>query len=103
MIQYQVVVTQTRNNTKAVGLKGVSPKDPDFRQVVFQRQLNANHFRLEDRIKVRGTNKRGMVIGVETDINNVNWSKNRPHFLRVRFDGGEILMCYPGQLKRSNK
>lgn len=103
MIQYQVIVTQTRNNTSATKPRAVTPKDPDFRDVVFSRQINANYFREGNRVKVRGTSKYGVVIGIETDINNVNWYQNRPHFIRVRFSTGDIVMCYPGQLKRSKK
>lgn len=52
-------------------------------------------------MKIRGTNTRGNVIEIIYDKEQVNWRQGKPHFVKVKFDDGTIVMCYPGQLKNS--
>lgn len=47
---------------------------------------------------IRGTRKRGLITDIITDINEMNWTKNRPHYIRVLFDSGYVL-CHPSQIR----
>ena len=99
MIEYEIVVNHKRDQKPA--RKVVEPTDSDFKTVVFQRQLRACNYKDEDRVKIRGTNTRGIILRIEEDVNRVNWVNNRPMFVQVRFDNGEVKMCNPNQIKRS--
>ena len=35
------------------------------------------------------------------DKDQVTWTRGKPHFVRVKFDDGRVLMCHPSQLKYS--
>lgn len=100
MIEYEIVVSHTRDQKP--GRVVVKPGDETYNEVVFQRNLRACRYNPEDRVKIRGTNTKGMVLRIEDDINRINWSSNtRPMFVQVRFDNGVVKMCHPSQLKRS--
>lgn len=82
--------------------KAVSPGNPDFRKVVLQRALNECPWKgNNERVKIRGTNTRGNVIEILYDEDKVNWTKNIPHFIVVKFDDGKTLSCARSQLKNS--
>jgi hypothetical protein len=101
LIEYEIIVQHKRDQKPQLEL--ADPKSPDFRALVFRRNLKACKYKDEDRVKVRGTSRKGFILRIEDDINKVNWERNRPHFVQVRFDDGSVMMCNPSQLKRTNK
>lgn len=97
MITYKVIVSNQQKN----GLKPLKPNDPGYRQTVLQRNLNTCRHKTGSRVKVRRGHKRGTIIKIETDATRVNWEKQTPAFIHVKFDDGEELFCTSGQLKAS--
>ena len=67
--------------------------------MVIERALKNNHHRVNDRIRIRGTMKKGTVIEVIKDYSRIRIEKGRPLFLVVHFDSGEKAVCNPGQIK----
>jgi hypothetical protein len=101
MISYKIIVQNTADIKHPEARKVVAPGEPDFRETVFRRNLAQNRFKEGDRIKMRKTAKRGFIVEVIRDIKNVNWERNRPHFLVVQWDDKSTNMCIHTQLKPS--
>ena len=102
VITYDIIVTKNRNSSSPLKKdRAVAPSDPDFKQVVLQRNLNQNHFQEGARVKIRKSAERGVVEKVIGEINDINWVNDRPMFLQVKFDSGKVMMLNPSQLKRS--
>lgn len=49
-------------------------------------------------MKLKGTNKLGVVESVITDFEQVNWDNNRPNFIVVKFDDDTYTVT-PSHLK----
>jgi hypothetical protein len=101
MISYKIIVQNTvdvKNPEQRVIAK---PGQPDFKQVVFTRNLKQCRYKTGDRVKVRGTAKRGNIVEILTDINVVNWVRNRPHYIVAQWDDGSTSVCNHSQLKVS--
>jgi hypothetical protein len=69
---------------------------------VFERSLNKCYFNVGDKVKIRGTPKRGEIIDIATKAEHVEWVNNRPHYICVIIKD-DMILCNPGQLKRINK
>ncbi len=101
MISYKIIVQNGRDQRTVDNRTVVTPSDDNYRDVVFQRNLNVCHLSAGDRVKLRKGHSRGTVKEVINNIKHISWQKNRPMFVVVAFDDGKILMCNPSQLKRS--
>lgn len=99
MISYRIV---SKSGGRVTPLnKPVSPKDPEFKELVFRRAMRGCTFKEGDTVKIKGTPKRGTLIQIIYDINDILWVRNRPYFLEVEIPGDEENMLYhPSQLKR---
>jgi hypothetical protein len=86
-----------RNQTTAAS----NPSKPDYKDHIFQRALAriASFLKDGDHIKVKGTPKRGKVVRIRTNINEINWVNNQPHFVEIEVDG-VMSLAHPSQLKR---
>lgn len=104
MITFELIVSQKdKTGSPATNTSKVVPSDPLFKPTVLERNLRVCRLKPTDRVKIRkNPRERGVVETIETDIENINWHQNRPHFIRVRFDDGRVLMCNLGQLKKVN-
>ncbi len=71
--------------------------------MVFTRAFKGNRWHVGNRIKVRGTSRKGTVREVIKDLNKVEWERNRPLFIVVEMDDGVTMIGHPGQFKGSNK
>lgn len=101
MISYKLIVQNTVDNKTPEQRVVVSPNDTNYKEIVLKRNLANNRYKAGDRVKMRKSATRGNVCEVITDINIVNWSRNRPHFLVVQWDDGKTNMCNSSQLKAS--
>ena len=102
MIKYKIIVSNTRN-VKVETNKKVHPSDPNFKETVFERSLRSCYWRENMRCKLRGTSRLGTIVEVEKDINKINWHKNRPNYLVIQFDDGEVGYVNPCQIKGTKK
>lgn len=68
---------------------------------MLQRSINACNLEKDCRVKVRRSARRGTVIDVEHNEENIPWVSNKPYFIKVKFDDGVIQHCHYSQLKRS--
>lgn len=100
MIEYEIVVNH-RHDQKLSPAK-VTPRDANYKEVVFQRQLKVCKYEPGQYVKVRKSAKRGQILEIIEDINQVNWLHNRPQFVKVDFGKDGVMMCNPSQLKRRN-
>ena len=83
-------------------LKPADVSTVDGKALILQRSINGCQFRGEnERVKIRRGHKRGNVLEIIYDKDKVNWTGNKPHFVVVRFDDGDTMLCHPSQLKRS--
>ena len=102
MIIYDIVVSNNRNiSSPSIERKVVEPGDPDYKDIVLQRNLNVNQYKVGERVKVRRGHDRGHVEAIQYDKNQIGWHRNRPLFIQVKFDSGKVVMVHPSQIKRS--
>jgi hypothetical protein len=101
MINYKIIVSTGQN--KPLARQRVDPKDPSFRSITFERSLKNCFWQPGQRVKLRGTSRLGTLQEVIKDINQINWTKNRPNYLLIRFDNGELALANPCQLKGTKK
>lgn len=102
MITYAITVTNNQSTSSPIQqIRPVHPSDPEFKQVVLQRNLNENHYAEGARVKIRKSADRGIVERIVGSVDDINWVNDRPMFLQVKFDDGKVMMCHPSQLKRS--
>lgn len=101
MISYKLIVQNTVDVKHPEQRVVVKPGDVNYKDIVLQRNLKINRFQAGDRVKVRKSAKRGNIMEVITDIKDVNWDRNKAHFLVVQWDDGSTAMCSPSQLKPS--
>lgn len=101
MIEYDIIVKHGKDQPALRTV--VAPQDENYKEVVFQRGLKQCRLVAGDRVKPRGSGIRGTVEEIVTDIESVNWARNRPMFVQVKFDDGKVMLCHPSQLKRSSK
>ena len=101
MIEYEIVVNH-RHDQKLTPAK-VTPRDTNYKDVVFQRQLKVCNYQPGQYVKVRRGHERGVILEIIEDINKINWYQNKPQFVKVDFGNGKILMCNPSQIKRKNR
>ena len=100
MIKYRKIVSGGSNKPSTI--QPATPNSQEGKALIFQRALNACRWKGEnERVKIRGTNTRGNVIEIIYDKDQVTWTRGKPHFVRVKFDDGRVLMCHPSQLKYS--
>jgi hypothetical protein len=98
MINYKIIVSSGQNKPVNKPVK-VDHTAPNFKQVVFERSLRGCNYKQGSRVKLRGTNRKGTVLEVIADIESINWTKNKPHYIAVHFDDGQYGLCNPGQLR----
>ena len=104
MITYKIISKQSSKSTPPeIGKREhLHPSQPDFKEKTYRRayQLNVRLFPKGQRVKVRGSSRRGIVVRLYDDINEVIWEGNRPHYIECQLDDGTILVANPGQLKK---
>lgn len=103
MYNYAIVVHHQKD--KSPQRKAVHPTDADYKTTVFQRVFNACQFKEKQRVKIRRGHRRGTVVHIHEEVEEVQWENNRPLFVAVEFDDspGKYVMCSPNQLKKSNQ
>ena len=101
MISYKLIVQNTADVKQPEQRVVVKPGEPNFKEVVFKRNLTQNRFKVGDRVKMRKTSTRGNVVEIITDMSLVTWVSNRPYFLVVQWVDGTCSMCIHTQLKPS--
>jgi len=79
----------------------VSPNDPQYKEIVFQRQVKACPYLAGQRVKVRRGHQRGYIKEIIKDLNEVQWENNKPHFILVEHDDKKFVVYNPSQIKRS--
>lgn len=99
MIKYSIVVQHTRDQKRPIPSK--KPDDPDFKRFTLTRALNQNKFKENERVKVRRGHKKGNVVKIHRDPDDINWNKHQPMFIQVKFDDGTEVLAHYSQLKRS--
>ena len=102
MIKYRIIVQHTSNQKNPVPFKK-KPGESGYQESVLTRALNACKLKLNEYVKAKGTPRKGTIVRIEDDINKVNWTRNQPHFIEVKFDDGVSMMCHHSQLKRIRK
>ena len=103
MLVYKIISNGGQDDSSTLSPKPCSPKDKNFREITFKRSLAGCRIKVDDRVKLRGTPKKGKVRAVYQDAVLVEWENNRPMYIEVQFDDGSINICNPGQLKRSTR
>ena len=76
------------------------PSDPDFKEKVFRRSFAKCPFRAGQYVKIRGTSRKAKVIELYSDIADVVWNKDQPHYVVVELSNGEQMVAAPHQLHR---
>jgi hypothetical protein len=100
MIQYKIVSNFARDQP-TLPRERVRQGEEGYQEFILKRALNATQLKVGDRIKVRRTPNKGSITKINGNVAEVNWVKNIPHFIEVKFDDGVIRMCHYSQLKRS--
>lgn len=80
--------------------KPVTPKDDNFKEIVFRRVLAKCNFEVGQYVKIRGTNHRGQIKSIFSDLEDVSWVKDRPFFIVVEFSDGSTRLANPSQIHR---
>lgn len=57
------------------------------------------HYRKGQRVKFRGTNKKGEILEIIQDYGRIQWEHNKPLFIVVSLDTGEKVIAGVSQLK----
>ena len=101
MIRYKIISTNTTHQPKSSLTRRPHPSEPSYKETVLTRALQSNNFKNGDRVKMRRGHRRGNITVMHTNPETVNWERNTPHYIQVKFDDGAELMCHHSQLKRS--
>lgn len=99
MIEYKIISNAGTNPTSSI--KPINPGDDGFKDLVLDRALKNCFYRVGSRVKIRGTSKRGEILEIIKDRDRISWVRNRPNYIKVKFDSGEIALLNPCQIKRS--
>lgn len=65
----------------------------------FERALSKCRFRVGNRVKIRGTPKKGTITIILSDINDIKWHGMMPQFIVVNVDNEGEILAAPVQLK----
>jgi len=102
MIQYKIVSRCASPDQKPQNPDRVRQGEPGYQEFILKRALAATQLKEQERVKVRRTPRKGVIERIHNDPEQINWVKNIPHFIQVKFDDGVTMMCHYSQLKRSN-
>ena len=99
MIKYKIVSRESGNPSPDRRRK-VTPKDPDFKEVVIERHLRNLPFNIGDSATIRGTSKRVTIQSYIRDYSKIIWHHNKPKFIVVTMDEtGKEYVVSADQLK----
>lgn len=98
MISYKIIITNGKNVTPNQR-KHITPKDPEFKSLVFERSLKKCTFKENQWVKIKGTSKRGRIIEVIKELDKVTWTNNRPYYLVLEMTDKSQVVANPAQLK----
>jgi hypothetical protein len=96
MLSYKIISRQ--QSTKAV--KSIDENSPEFKERIISRILSRIKYNKGDRLRIVGTNKKGIVTKIHYGMENIRWEKSKPFFIEMLLDDGEVLVCSPYDLTR---
>ena len=101
MIQYKIVSRFADPRQTPKNPERVRQGEEGYQEFILKRAINATQLKVDERVKVRRTPRKGTIQRIVNNVNDVNWVKGTPHFIEVKFDDGVTMMCHYSQLKRS--
>lgn len=63
---------------------------PEYKKELFKRILTRFSWRVNQRVKIRGTRRIGKITYIEKEFEKVIWKGQYPLFVAVLFDGDEV-------------
>lgn len=104
MITYKIISRKLSPEEKSrVKRRRLSPDDPDFQERLFERVYQHNPFREGDRVRLVGTKHTATLVNVYSELKDVIWKDDKPHFLVLEFDDDKSRkVATPFQITRKN-
>lgn len=77
-------------------------KSPEHKKIILNRSLRRWRHKPGVWVKTNKTNKYGVIKAIIDDIEQVDWTSDKPHFILVDFDGVETL-CSRNEIQKVNE
>jgi hypothetical protein len=97
MLSYKIISRQQPKQAKSF-----DENSPEFREKIISRILSRIKYSKGQRLRVVGTNKRGVITKIHYGMENIRWEKTKPFFIEMLLDDGEVVICSPYDLTRKN-
>ncbi len=103
MITYSITSRTSPQNKRRHGFttidrEALDPKDPDYKQKLFDRVRQGLRFKVDQRVRVHGSPVCGTIKRIYWNLDDVQWENDKPYFIEVDLDNGECYSYHPGML-----